>query len=86
MLPSTHMSATRARVGLALTLLAGACSLACAAKLQESEMRAVWLPRDDSKGFVVDEASSDVRDVYLKRPHEEGASAAAGEDAASARR
>ena len=33
-------------------------------------MRAVWLPRDDTRGMVVDEASSDVNQLYRPRTAE----------------
>ncbi len=42
-------------------------SIACAAKVQDSEMRAVWLPRESSHGLVVDEESSDVHRLYRPR-------------------
>ncbi len=46
-------------------------SFACAAKVQNSEMRALWLPRESSHGFVVDEESSDVHRLYRPRSEED---------------
>ena len=58
-----------------VALIAGAAlvgSLACAAKVQESEMRAVWVPRELSHGLVIDEESSDVHRLYRPRAAGEG--------------
>ena len=46
-------------------------SFACAAKVQDSEMRALWVPREDSHGLVVDEESSDVHRLYRPRSEED---------------
>lgn len=54
------------RTGLLIVAVVFA-SFACAAKVQDSEMRAVWLPRESSHGLVVDEESSDVHRLYRPR-------------------
>lgn len=58
--------------GAALVALSG-----CAAKVQESEMRAVWVPRELSHGLVIDEESSDVHRIYRPRAEEAGVGGAA---------
>jgi hypothetical protein len=58
-----------------VALIVGAAlvaSVGCAAKVQENEMRAVWVPRELSHGLVIDEASSDVHRIYRPRAEEEG--------------
>jgi len=61
-------------VALALTTLAGA---GCAGKVQDSEMRAVWVPRDLSRGLVIDEEESNIRRLY--RPATAGEKSAPGD-------
>ncbi|MEZ4384655.1 MAG: hypothetical protein R3A79_25220 [Nannocystaceae bacterium] len=65
------VGAGRRRRPAGVALVAGALLvaplLACAAKVHESDMRAVWVPREGSHGLVIDEASSDVHRIYAPR-------------------
>lgn len=54
------------RVGSLLVALAmlAISSTGCAGKVQDSEMRAVWVPRDASRGLVIDEEESNIHRIY----------------------
>lgn len=60
-------SSREVRLGsfLVLCLLAAMSSTGCAGKkVQDADMRAVWVPREGSQGLVIDEDESKMRQMY----------------------
>ncbi len=64
---------------LVLCLLAGLWTGCAGKRVQEADMRAVWVPRDGSQGLAVDEDESKMRQMYRPATEDEKR-AASGDD------
>ncbi len=65
---------------LVVSVLAALSWTGCAGKkVQEGDMRAVWVPRDASQGLVIDEEESKMRRIYRPATEEEKRAARGGD-------